>query len=300
MTKCSGAGSCQTAAGRDCRCACGMANHGAKGRLGWAAALDTDPDGETAQAAIRRQGIARGGQEGRIKTLRQSPVRPTGFTLHDSTPVTEYARTVDAVNWLVAEKAEREQSIDLVTGLGRITDWALDELVGDRGRASKRLADHFWCDVVAAMVVVIEKLGKISRAAEQIEHTSLARDVWSVVEQSRGESKSFQSKNPVFRPRRTRTQLDQLADGVSPDVLEAAAGQLVGVALNVLHAASGLGPACRKLQLLAVLLCPDPARHKLVWDHCMRPMLRVPIASGLQQEIATLVPGLDQPLPHYG
>ncbi|MGX5691740.1 hypothetical protein ACWKWA_00990 [Dermacoccus abyssi] len=104
---------------------------------------------------------------------------------HDSA---DYVRTEWLVQWLVDNSSERVRIERLAARLSEVGAVVLDKAVRDSGgtkaarqRVQRRLGDHFWCDVLAALVVALQEVdGLKDKLAESLEDVSseLATHVW--------------------------------------------------------------------------------------------------------------------------
>ncbi|MEU6132964.1 hypothetical protein ABZ805_27605 [Saccharopolyspora sp. NPDC047091] len=303
VVKCSGS-SCQYAINWECRCNCAHANHGAKGRLGWAAALATPPTDRTSQqqalasTAKNRQQKADTAQRDRVQhhVGKSSPTRSAGnLNWTDTKTAIEFARTRDIVDRLVRNDIERTQLIHVVDEISRIAGELLDSL-GHGRDVRLRIGDHFWCDVVAGVVSVLARSEKTSGEIDSCADGELAAQTWDSLIRSRTSSHGYR---PIATEgtRPTRAELDERAGLLGEQclpVLQETTAEIVEIALEWLT--GGTDPLLLKLRMLAVLSCPDPARHKLVWDSSLVPLLTGPITSALQQRLTTLLRGLVEPL----
>lgn len=308
MVECSGKGSCQSArVDGDCACACDHANHGMR-RLEFAeyraiGAVGRSPEVEEAAANFQRQyDDAVSTQRRRI--AQKEKERDRGWlpklTFKDCNSATEYARTVDIVDWLVLEHAPRRQMLDLKGEISVIAGEVADKLGNDRSKR-RRIADHVWCDLVASLVVAVEELSKLGISIEELLADKVAENLtaitWEGVKRSRGQSYGLRPNrrtDSIADPRRAR---DRRA-GVSDEVLRYATQRVVSAALKTLVSAdtsTTFATLLLKLRIIALLLCPDPSAHKLVWDHCLVPLLGGELASRPQQQLCDLISELRKP-----
>ncbi len=144
MLTCTGS-SCRHAVSPGCECGCGGGNHGALARLAWAAALTvpapqrtSDQNQQVVTAAAQRSRATSKvkGQENSHRRSRKKPRRA------DATAFFESTRTVDIVDWLVANPSEREKIQWMARQVGDVCEQVLTQHPGTHAR----LADHFWCD----------------------------------------------------------------------------------------------------------------------------------------------------------
>ncbi|MFE6509264.1 hypothetical protein ACFVDI_19600 [Nocardioides sp. NPDC057767] len=309
---------CQTAVGWSCECHCGGAGHGV-GRIRWAsasaAAAAGDNSPETA-ARVKKWDTAKRAAKSRLaklvralkpkpgnqseKEARRSAAR--SLTTARATGAAEYVRTVVTVNWLVEHDEEREQIEWLAGEISKLGVSTLDKLarsdVETRRRVQRRLADHFWCDCLAAIVATIDE---VTAVQEEIKSKTsgasgrLAALGWGRILGSRRSSHGYHPQSRAEA--RLRSEADQEA-GLDAAVLEGAVAGVVKLALDGLMA----GPAAEiellvtKLRVLALIMCPDPVGHETVWKHCWLPLVEMFLKDELVEELHQFVKdGLDQP-----
>lgn len=281
MASCSGS-SCRHAVGTGCACECGGGNHGAKARIEWAMALaaptPTSHQSEEADQARRAQAKARCQVRDTQQTLPKSARKPRRA---DATRFFEATRTVDIVDWLADHPSEAEQLNWLADQVGKVCGDALKASPGKH----QRLADHFWCDVVAALVHVLDEavtsVDALPAAIARVTVPEIGNRTWHHVRTSRetshGNAPTADTKSRSFN-RDTRAERDTAAD-LAEAVLEKAVEDLVSLILDGAIAGVHLtfDELILKLRLLAVLLCPDPYAHAAVWNHCVVPLLKLGI-----------------------
>lgn len=312
--------SCETATRDICTCTCGGASHGI-GRIRWAAARAEADAGRESPSILHQVGkwkAAKKRVKGRLSTLvrkrRAKRVKlaagsaggktnvPLGPILHGETIETaEYARTVVLVKWLSINHDERRQIEWLADEISKLGIATLDELAGSddnaRRRIRKRLADHFWCDCLAAIVATLEEVQatqkKIRSGAADTAGKTAAL-AWRKVQDSRSSS---HGKLPRSRSgRAVRSKSDEQA-GLDEAILERAVAGVVKLVLDGLTAGSdtGIETLVFKVRVLALIMCPNPVRHELVWKHCWLPLVKLFMKKKLVYEMHQLVDGgLDQ------
>lgn len=209
--------------------------------------------------------------------------QPTGL---DATTFFEATRTVEIVNWLAANPTELDELDWLADQIGDACATALNKNPGTH----VRFADHFWCDVLASLALVLDRLAAsvTSLPAAVAKETApvIATDTWNLVAASR--SASFGNRpSSTARSRSRRTSARSARDntaGLATTVLQPITEKLVKTVLAAAAAGTDLTFAglILKLRVLAILFCPDPYAHQLVWDECVVPLVQngVVIASG--------------------
>ena len=290
MIKCSGSG-CRHAVGIGCACECGGGNHGAKARIAWARALaeaePSEADSQLAGVAEEARKKARAATAEAQSSLPRNPRRPRRS---DATRFFEAARTVEIVDWMMSHPGETEQLGWLADQVGSVCENLLKTNTGQH----RRLADHFWCDVVAALVRVLdEMIDRVDALPEAITLATIPEvkeRTWERVEKSRGESSgNAPTARPTSRSYQTDTRRDRdLAAELAEAALRKAVEELVGLILNgaiegVHVTFDGLSV---KLRLLGILLCPDPYAHAAVWDDCVVPLLKIGIVARARSYIS--------------
>lgn len=298
--------SCRRAVGFHCECHCGGSQHGAA-RIEWAKALAAVSIGtsggsttdtvrtwrtareEATRALTNRIGARRRRQAKRSDAARaRTPHLPlTDTEIHVAE---EFARTEILVLWLSADGDSLAQLEALAEEISSQGAAAIDELVAaapDDGRRRKRiqdrLGDHFWCDLLAALVVVLEVPADLeSRIRDDIAQATghVAALVWAEIKRSREQSHGYTPGAQTPRPLRSTADERARLDDV---ILRSAVTAVVTRVLDALFTSLAVSPeeVRTRLQVLALIMCPDPAAHQLVWEHCWRPLFR----SVLKQEL---------------
>ncbi|MGW0252693.1 hypothetical protein ACWDYH_39325 [Nocardia goodfellowii] len=177
----------------------------------------------------------------------------------------------DAVAWLALNHNALEEIKYLADQIGEVADVALETL--SPGRQVKRLADHFWCDVVGALAWV---LAEIQGAVDKLRDCAIDWLVDAVWRQMRESRTTDCGNTPNGRTSRRSCRADddaaasvseQLLKDLVKSVLKKVCG---GLTLQVLS----IDAIVLKLRILAIVICPDVLAHKLVWDHCFVPLFQ--------------------------
>lgn len=277
MLRCTGS-SCQHATNPGCTCGCGGGNHGALARLAWAAALTvpapqrTPAQSQQVATATAQRRRATSKVKHQEKTLRPSRKRPRRA---DATAFFESNRSVDIVDWLVSNPSERAK----IEWMARQVGDTCDRVLKQHPKSHRRLADHFWCDALAALAQVLtealNEIGKLPGRVSQFTVDLVGARTWEAVHTQRTESKG----NAPCQKEETQKTLSRahndVAAGLHDAILEQAVKNLVKALMTgvtqTTHAA--LDPIILRLRVLAILFCPDPYAHKAVWDYCLVPLL---------------------------
>ena len=95
-------------------------------------------------------------------------------------------------DWLIEHPTERKQIEWIANQVGDACEEILKKFPGKH----KRLADHFWCDVLAALAHAIDEVSKkIDSISENIS-SYIANLVWEILKQERSSSTTSGSPNP--------------------------------------------------------------------------------------------------------
>lgn len=194
----------------------------------------------------------------------------------DATAFFEAGRSLDIVDWLVCYPKERETIESMAQQVGD----ACEGLLTKKSDAAPRLADHFWCDVLAALIHVLtqalDEADKLSGTDSRITAEMMASRTWEAVRAQRTEAKGIvpcQRKKSRGAPSRAaRDVAEGLHDEILAEVVRGLVTALVSGVVVATHAA--LDPLLLRLRILAILMCPDPYAHKAVWNYCVVPLLK--------------------------
>lgn len=299
-------GTCATAMRPGCSCVCLHARHGLDGRLRWAVALAGHPalgdaDVPVRDEALRRQKLARDRLDDRIAKARKSK-RSRRMSAVNTTAATEYARTVNLVQWLVEHPTERDHLHTLVDTLVTASTDLLASVPPSRRDAMKnRILDHLWCDLIASVVCAIEQFESLEKTAKAKVAAAIAHAATGFLAEARASadaSPSSKNKDGSFK---TKAELDQDA-GLSLDsaIIQGCIRGVVTVALD--GATAGLDAYFAiilvKLRTAGVMLCPDIAAHDRVWQHCWLPLWKDALFDEVLESLSDLVDGL-KPDPQF-
>lgn len=272
--ECSGRG-CRTAVGGrgGCLCPCGGVNHGI-GRIDWASNPTSNDYLSAKSKAISHVN--------RLEILSKPKVLPSQGSVRI---LQEHIRTVEIVTWLINNPSELQQIEKLYDAFQN----AMTNVIkGLTKKQLKRLSDHFWCDFFASLVYLIDQ-GQITVSriqkyiAGQISST-LINTVFNCIKNSRGNSYgnplATRPGNRIQDTRKKRDSLEGLANALlKPIITDALVASFKSYSspLNI-----PINSIKVHFQILALLLCPDPESHKLVWDQCLAPLLAAQCAQSLK------------------
>ena len=244
-------GSCANATRHQCRCSgCGGSQHGWAGWVGLATGAGQDRD--TRRRSVERSWTGSRGSGGRPTPAR----REAGVDL---------AR-LDVADWLAEQGGPptaggRPSAVDLVILLaGSLTSQTWPDIerdLRDRGADQRavrlQLARHFWCDLLLGLVRVVESADDVLRTMP-IAAKALVREVLR------------DSSVDAGRPGVTGAVVNVVLDRVWAGLVGAALGG------RPLLAVVGAEDTARALRILALFLCPSPARHREVREHALKPL----------------------------
>ena len=288
-------GGCSTAVGRTCRCSCGGSGHGT-GRIFWATMLrdpvsvDVPRKAKFEQATLLRQ---RTGELVRecLRRFRRQSDRRARVRHKDADASMEYARSVEAIDWLIEHPTEAHQVQWLADQIGEIGSQALVTLSTSQRR---RLGDHFWCDTSVALVQVVEELqaGKSEVVREFSNATAdlISSEVWRKVERSRTESarrRQVGERRTIVRTRRARDAEEKLTWQILRPIVEKVVNAAVNTAFAPIDAQ--LQVTLWKLRVITLMLCPDPFSHESVLGHCLQPMASNEISGALHEQLLQFI-----------
>lgn len=294
MIKCSSS-SCQHATGNGCVCVCGHGNHGAKARLRWAVALripvgqrnsQQEDDSAIAAEQRRKAQIALTKQSESLRLSRTDPRR------HDANAFFEANRSLEIVDWLIEHPTELEQMQWIADQVGD----SAEELLTQREGKHHRVADHLWCDILASLAAVLDKMLETKDKVIELVASEIADSVWKLVEKERGEELG---NAPCQKPR-TRNTTSRLSRDISKGLDERILKKTTQVLVEkiIKHFTSdsvmSIENLLLQIRLLSLLFCPDPYAHRAVWNCCLVPLLEGKVVAKSLKELQTLKRLFDQ------
>ncbi|MFD3511241.1 hypothetical protein [Nocardia sp. NPDC058666] len=231
-----------------------------------------------------------------VHTARDSTKRPK---LTDTAARAATRRVVDSdsVSWLAAHPVELDQIKYLSDVIGEIAGDATENLA--TGGSRHRVADHFWCDILASIVWALEN---VETALEKLETGAigwLVDTVWSQIRTSRA---TDCGNTPG---RRAPQQLDRHERDCAADVTDELLKRwttmlLQGLCDGLLTQKITFDAIVLKLRILALVLCPDAVAHKIVWDHCFLPLFRQWTGEEVHETLQNFLPQLVEPAAWTG
>lgn len=288
MIKCSSS-SCQHATGSGCVCKCGHGNHGAKARIRWAKALSKEvslrnqTEKADAQLAKKQRSRAIEVLRKQNETLRQSRKAPRR---DDANAFFEANRTIDIVNWLIEHPTACDQIEWIADQIGETAENLLTQFPGRH----RRVADHFWCDILAALATILAELLETSNQFIGDAAEAIAEKAWASVETTRNEEKG----NAPCQKQCTRKTTSRLSRDYQEDLQEAALKQTVETLVKKIIKKALAEPKMTvetllfQIRLLAILFCPDPYAHRAVWNNCAVPLIKDEIIAKSSEEMKNM------------
>lgn len=140
----------------------------------------------------------------------------------------------------------------------------------------RRIADHFWCDILAALANVLAEMLEASDQLLDDTAEAIAEKVWALVEDTRGKEKG----NAPCQIEKTRNSDSRLSRDYQEGLLEAVLKQAVETLVKKIVKKVAADPEMTveafllQIRLLALLFCPDPYAHRAVWNGCAVPLIR--------------------------
>ncbi len=168
-----------------------------------------------------------------------------------------------------------------------------------------RLADHFWCDVLAALAhtltEIVDAVDQLPAEVAELTVRSVATMTWEQVRDSRnvsfGNAPVVRERSRTFH-RTTRLERDtatDLTEEVLRQTTEALAMVLLQAAIEGVHVT--FDDLVVKLRVLALLFCPDPYSHAAVWNHCAVPLINAAVVGQVRARLDRLLPLFRTPWP---
>ncbi|WP_145812308.1 hypothetical protein [Kribbella amoyensis] len=197
---------------------------------------------------------------------------------------------VDLVDWLAddyraavgAGEESRSTVAQLRAGLvGMVSDAVreeVDKIVGPPGPSRDAnplrlgLADHFWCDLFAAIAQVAQQLqGELDEVPDHIAGLIV---------------RSRQADNNLVRPKRgTPKPVKRIPlEDLMVERVVSAAVRTAWAPVQAIYQAK-LQLLIRHAQVLAILICPAPEHHRSVVEYCMHPLFGEEIAGPTVERI---------------
>jgi hypothetical protein len=251
-------GSCANAIGHACHCSgCAGTLHRWQGCV----ALARQPD------ATRRQDFRRR-VDGAWNTAHRPPpkrrrVKPT----NDEKAAATDSAVVDIVDWLAEYPSVTDEVGAIATVLGNGVIDALDQSFDASSRDARHrdLADHFWCDLLAALA---QMMHTYQQQVDQIpEHLS----------------------NAIIAARACHGHRSSIDD----EVVKLAVLQswtLIQKIPFVKAALPNVDQPLRVIRILAVLICPAPEDHQEVAQHCLHPLTGELASAVTKQRLTQFMP----------
>ena len=272
--KCSGRG-CRTAVGGrgGCLCRCGGINHG-MGRIDWA----SNP---TNSAYLSAKSKAISHVKG-LKKISKPKVLPSQGSVRI---IQEHIRTVEIVTCLVNDSSQLKQIKKLYPQFQTTTTNAVKGLTKNQ---LNRLSDHFWCDFFASLVYLINKqkitANQITASVAGKISSTLVNAVFNCIKTSRRSSYGNPlATKPGNRETKTRETKD-LGEGLTNSILKKIVTKVLVTSLKSCSLPPNINHIELDFQILALLLCPDPESHKLVWNQCFAPLFTLNSAQPLKNQ----------------
>lgn len=237
----------------------------------------TDAEIETYCQSLWRKLLAENNLNTRINVTN---FKRTVHTIAQLERLAEYLRSVEIVDQLVDSTANQVNYSDLIKTV-QILETAMQKPSNQKSyppAVKARLEDHFFCDLFAALAQALGTLQTLPNKWKKL----LVQQICQTIDDSRSKSYgcSIGSRKSNI-PSTTRKQEDQTG-GLTGSVINAIVTQVVNKVFPTAPAQAVLSQYQRLFQMLAVLLCPSPQQHKLVWDECV-----VPIIKSLIQHLGT-------------
>lgn len=297
--------SCSHAMGQTCCCSCGGSKHGVKERILWAEALGvpkekrTSRQRHTADIAQERRAYVRHRVEEQQEPYKKLPDPCNKPRQGDARWFFESNRSIDIVDWLIEHPTEREQIEWIANQVGDACEEILEKFPGKH----KRLADHFWCDVLAALAYAADEVSKkIGSISEDIS-SDIADLVWEIIKQERSSSTTSGSPNSRLKKgevAKTRLKKDEeagLGDVFLENVTKRLVKKIVKKSLkeSTLPFTTKLGELQQNVRILAILMCPNPYAHRAVWEYCLLPILKAEIVIKVNEYLKNFLDTFKQP-----
>lgn len=200
----------------------------------------------------------------------------------------------NAVHWLASEPKALADMRFLAEQVGTTAEEVLEVLPSTKPH--RRLADHFWCDVVGTLAWLLDE---IEGAIEKLRDRAidwLVDELWERFRHSR-ETDWGGTPNGRRQPGPSRAERDH-AENITDKLLKETIKSLLQKVCDGLWAKKITFDALiLKLRLLAVWLCPDILAHRLIWEHCWAPLADEWVENYLLELMKGVFPSLDNGMP---
>lgn len=255
--------SCASATSRQCRCVgCGGSRHGWPGYL-----LAARPD-----QTVRRERLRRDADDALAQSMRRMRRKRPTFRRKEALV---RGACADIVDWLAQQIADpaptpAAASDILCNEIGQLLAnpvvRAIDEALSEATRHDTRkiLADHFFCDLLAQFAHAIDQLGQgFDCAVDEI--------VAAIVDSRRANR---------------RPPLDEFLVRLAAKTFSS---ELKAV-ISRLSLVGQLKEVQRATQIMAVLICPAPERHREVTQYCLAPLETPVVTDVIRQQLMAALP----------
>lgn len=204
----------------------------------------------------------------------------------------EGSNTSKTIQWLIEHPTHVEQIEWIANQIGETAEALLKEY----GLKYQRLADHLWCDILAAVAEALEKTLNVADELIDITAESFADQVCNLVLSGRNHKETnLPSGNQtllekiigVMTPR--RKSLDEVIVRQATKMLVKKTFQRI-----FLEPRAAVEAFLLQIRLLALSLCPAPEKHRTVWNSCAVPLIRAQIVSESLAEIENMKQMMEQ------
>jgi hypothetical protein len=156
---------------------------------------------------------------------------------------------VDLVDWIAQHPTVTDQINAIANTLDKQVVAELDRSFDDAHRDDRRraLADHFWCDLLAALSQVLDEFQKqLDKIPDRV-------------------------TSAVLAARRTHGERTPIAD-LTVKIAVQHAWKLIQKIPFVAAALPSVEEPLRAIRILAVMICPAPEDHREVAKYCLHPL----------------------------
>jgi hypothetical protein len=192
--------------------------------------------------------------------------RRTKATKTEKTTATDSA-VVDLIDWLTLHPAATDQ-IEAIAGV--LGQQVIDELdksfdVEHRDNRRRDLADHFWCDLLAALAAM---LNEVQQRIEEIPNLVTSAIIKARNQHRKRSTISEHTVKLAVHEAWTRIKELPFVAALLPDVEE----------------------PLRTIRMLAVMICPAPEDHGEVAKHCLHPLIGECVSDVTKQRLTQVLP----------